>query len=256
MISFAKPKRKRKSKRRRDAPDSSYNGTDMAEPEKRASERLSAFYAAEPAVRLGATNKKKQENKADADPGKRVENIEKEERPGTPLFTHGKQPVKETVKASGRVIRLAGRTEGEFDGASYETRRTRVTSATGCGNCGDDDCIRVRGILVAKYHVTTNVTLPSVSDYPDLTPCQQRRVRNAINNVLAPHEQRHVAAFETYNGVTRRRFDLTLCRSEFEPTIRSMFEEEEQARRTAAKNASDDLDPFFFDVDLECEDKK
>jgi predicted nucleic acid-binding OB-fold protein len=96
--------------------------------------------------------------------------------------------------------------------------------------------------------------LPRVSDYPDLTPCQRQRVRDAIHNILTPHEQEHVTAFNRYNGTTSRRFDLTLCRNNFESTIRSMFEGEERARRQAAQAASDALDPFYFDVDLNCED--
>jgi predicted nucleic acid-binding OB-fold protein len=96
--------------------------------------------------------------------------------------------------------------------------------------------------------------LPRVSDYPDLTSCQRERVRNAIHNILTPHEQEHVTAFNKYNGTTSRRFDLTLCRGNFEGTIRSMFEGEERARRQAAQAASDALDPFYFDVDLNCKD--
>jgi hypothetical protein len=57
-----------------------------------------------------------------------------------------------------------------------------------------------------------------------------------------------------YNGTTQRQFDLTLCRSDFDNTIRAMFEAEEKARRTAAQAASDALDPFHFDVDLDCVD--
>jgi hypothetical protein len=102
--------------------------------------------------------------------------------------------------------------------------------------------------------VQTSVTLPSVSDFPGLTPCQQRRVQDAIDNILAPHEQEHVRAFETYNGTTRPAFDLTLCRSEFDGAIQRMFDAEAQARRAAAQAASDALDPFHFDVDLNCEE--
>jgi hypothetical protein len=111
------------------------------------------------------------------------------------------------------------------------------------------------GDLVATYAVTTTITLPRVSDFPNLSVCQRQRVRDAIANVLAPHEQQHVAAFNTYNGATRRRFDVTLCRSTFDSTIRTMFEAEERTRRSAAQAASDALDPFHFDVDLNCEDR-
>ena len=81
-------------------------------------------------------------------------------------------------------------------------------------------------------------------------------MQDAIDNVLAPHEQQHVSAFNTYRGTTNRQFDLTLCRNEFDATIRSMVESEESARRSAAQAASDALDPFHFDVDLDCEDEE
>ena len=35
---------------------------------------------------------------------------------------------------------------------------------------------------------------------------------NAIDIVLAPHEQQHVAAFQAYIGIVSTPFDLTLCR--------------------------------------------
>jgi hypothetical protein len=112
----------------------------------------------------------------------------------------------------------------------------------------------VTGDLIATYSVATTVTLPSVNDFPNLTRCQRQRVQDAIDNVLAPHEQQHVAAYNTYNGTTSRNFDLTLCRSQFDATIRGMFKAEERARLSAAKAASAALDPFHFDVDLNCQD--
>lgn len=64
-----------------------------------------------------------------------------------------------------------------------------------------------------------------------------------------------MAAFNTYNGVTRQPFNLTLCRSAFDAAIRRLFTTEERARRAAAQDASDALDPFHFDVDLNCQDR-
>ena len=78
---------------------------------------------------------------------------------------------------------------------------------------------------------------------------------DAIDNILAPHEQKHVEAFKKYNGTTLRPFDLTLCRSEFDGEIQSMFEAEQRDRRNAAQAASDALDPFHFDVELDDEEE-
>ena len=173
--------------------------------------------------------------------------------PTLPALNHSGQGEPEQVTAFNRgPLRLQGRTDADFDGGSFETTGVRVRPGTGCGGCGD--CIHVTGTLVAHYSVATHVTLPSVSDYPNLTSCQRRRVQHAINTVLAPHEQRHVRAFRRYNGTTRRHFDLTLCRTEFDGAIDSMFQAEAQARQQAAQAASDALDPFFFDVDLDCDE--
>jgi hypothetical protein len=68
------------------------------------------------------------------------------------------------------------------------------------------------------------VTLPSVHDFPDLTACQRQRVRDAISNVLAPHEQRHVGAFRTYNGTVRTPFSITLCGADFDSSIQAVHD--------------------------------
>ena len=153
-------------------------------------------------------------------------------------------------------LRLRGRTDATYDGGRFQTQNVTVRPATDCTGCSGRNCVHVTGTLEAIYSVATTVTLPRVADFPDLTPCQQRRVQNAIDNVLAPHEQQHVAAFQQYNGTTRRAFDLTLCRSEFDGAIQRMFEAEERARRAAAQAASDALDPFHFDVDVDCEEPR
>jgi hypothetical protein len=172
-----------------------------------------------------------------------------------PLVYGAGQPHQVSVFGRRGTLRLQGRTDANFDGGSFHTQNVVARGATDCEGCSGKACLHVTGTLIATYAVTTRVTLPQVSDYPDLTPRQQQRVRDAIENVLAPHEQAHVRAFATYNGTTRRPFDLTLCRSAFEDAIRSMFTAEEQARHQAAQAASDALDPFHFDVDLSCEEE-
>jgi len=162
-------------------------------------------------------------------------------------------PAQDSARANS--ISLAGLTEANFDGGSFETQHVRVSAAESCDSCSESDpCVHVTGVLVSRFHVTTTVTLPGVGEYPDLTPCQRRRVQDAITNVLAPHEQQHVQAFRQYNGVTRTPFDLTLCRSDFESTIQGMFAGLESTRRSSAQAASDALDPFNFTVDLDCEE--
>lgn len=221
-----------------------------------------AFYKSGPMLAMpevfdgsGRDSRKYQADEADADNG-RAAVVADSLHTVIPvsLQTSGKgDPSRDSAKAS--TVRLEGRTDADYDGGSFATQNVRVSAAQGCEACGDGDpCIRARGTLVARYHVTTTVTLPSADDFPDLTPCQRARVQRAIDTVLAPHEQEHVRAFRRYNGVTRTPFDVTLCRSEFDATIRSLFDDQEAARRQEAQDASDRLDPFHFDVDIDCEE--
>lgn len=173
-------------------------------------------------------------------------------KPIAPVIGRGKR--QEAVAYANQSLSLQGHTDASFNGGSFRTTNVTTTAGSGCSDCSDSDCIQVTGTLVTDYRVSTSVTLPSVSDFPDLTRCQQDRVRDAINNVLSPHEQQHVSAFGTYNGATSRPFDTTLCRAQFEDFIRDLVAQEEGPRRAAAQAASDALDPFNFDVDLDCTD--
>lgn len=217
------------------------------------SERLSAFYTTGPVLHLDGRHNK------DATQSKLAGSMSDQESttPEEPMTLTTLQGTGQThqVSAHAQSLRLEGRTDATYDGGSFRTDNVRLRRGTGCDGCEAVDCVHVTGTLVATYSVATTVTLPRVTDFPDLTPCQRARVRNAITNVLAPHEQQHVAAFRQYNGTTRRQFNLTLCRSEFDSAIRAMFEADESARRAAAQAASDALDPFHFDVDLNCEDR-
>jgi hypothetical protein len=159
----------------------------------------------------------------------------------------------EQLHSTGHSVTLQGRTDTDFR-SSFRTENARTTPATGCEGCDASGCVRARGVLVSTYTVTTTVTLPSVNDFPNLTRCQLQRVQNAITNVLAPHEQRHVRAFRTYSGTTRQAFDLTVCRDALDGAIQSMHDGEQSTRQAAAQARSDALDPFSFDVDLDCEE--
>jgi hypothetical protein len=150
-------------------------------------------------------------------------------------------------------LALRGRTNASFR-STFQTLNMRTTPGSGCTGCADVACVNVSGTLESTFRVTTRVSLPSVSDFPGLTPCQRERVQNAITTVLAPHEQEHVAAFNTYNGIVRALFDLSLCRSTFEARIKAMHDETERERQAAAQAASDALDPFEFEVDLNCKE--
>ena len=151
-------------------------------------------------------------------------------------------------------LSLQGVTRARFNGGSFRTTNVHTSAGSSCDGCEGADCVQVSGTLVIDYRVTTTVSLPHVTDFPDLTPCQKQRVQDAITNVLAPHEQQHVAAFNGYNGSTQQPFSATLCRDQFDSFIRGLVAQEEGPRQAAVQATSDALDPFDFDVDLDCTD--
>jgi hypothetical protein len=176
-----------------------------------------------------------------------------EVEPVVPVEGQG-QAHEAVVHANPPSVRLRGTTRARFNGGSFRTENVTTLPASSCRGCGRRNCVNVTGDLVTEYVVTTTVTLPRVSQFPRLTPCQRERVQDGIDTVLAPHEQEHVAAFEQYNGETQRSFNMVTCRAAFPGAIRRMVREEERPRRAAAQAASDGLDPFHFDVDLDCTD--
>ena len=158
-------------------------------------------------------------------------------------------------KVFGKSVHLEGSTVPNFK-ASAKLLNRKATTSKDCAGCVPPECVHVTGTLQFSYSVATSVTLPKVSDFPDLTPCEKKKVQDAINNILAPHEQQHVKAFKTYDGSTKQSFDQTLCKSEVSGAISSLFTAEQSARQAQAQAASDALDPFNFDFDLNCEDAK
>jgi hypothetical protein len=160
-----------------------------------------------------------------------------------------------TTQVAAYGLALRGRTDATFSN-SFSTEDGQARPATGCTGCGGSECIRATGTLVSTFQVATTVTLPSVDDFPGLTPCQRQRVQSGITNVLAPHEQQHVAAFQTYNGTLRTPFNLKLCRDEFDARVQSLHNGIAASRQAGAQARSDALDPFTFEVDLNCQDNQ
>jgi hypothetical protein len=171
--------------------------------------------------------------------------------PVTDVSGHGRP---HTATAHGGNVVLKGKTNARFDGGSFHTENLSTEAGSGCKLCKAKDCVHITGQVVTTYKVTTNVSLPSMSQFANLTPCQRQAVKDAIDSRLAPHEQDHVAAFGQYNGTSSQDLDVTTCRSGFTSKVQQMVNTEERQRRADAQAASDALDPFQIDVDLDCED--
>jgi hypothetical protein len=128
--------------------------------------------------------------------------------------------------------------------------------ARDCSGCIPQECVRCSGSLVVTYQSSPIVRLPSIPPRLRriLRPCQLRIVQDAIDTILAPHERQHEAALNTYNGTTRRSYNITGCRSEIESTIQGLISTEEQTRRSAALTLHHALDPFNPTINIDCED--
>jgi hypothetical protein len=134
------------------------------------------------------------------------------------------------------------------------TAKNEVTKKSkNCDGCDDDSCVSITGSLIVPYSVATTVNLPPVP--ANLTPCQQDRVRTAINTTLSAHEQQHVKAFQTFNGTASLPLNYQGCSDGYVSYQEGLAEAEYERRKTAADAKSAALDPFSVPVDLCCKDK-
>ncbi len=185
----------------------------------------------------------------------------KEFSPAKGLNLSGKgSPGKAVNFGNGQGVQLRGRTDADYANNGWSLVNENLARGSGCEGCNDRQCVQYSATVRSTFQVATNVTLPSMSDYSHLSECQQQRIRNAINNVLAPHEQQHVAAFRTYNGTVDTPISLMACRNQLATLVRSRADTThrsvETPRRASAQGASDALDPFVVNVDLNCDSQK
>jgi len=98
-------------------------------------------------------------------------------------------------------------------------------------------------------HVT--ISMPDVPG--GLTACQERRVRAFLRDVLRPHENDHARRLRTYDGTTRRAFDLTGCgQAAVQEKLQEMHDTEAADRAAKADAKSAEIDPFIREIDLDC----
>ncbi len=150
------------------------------------------------------------------------------------------------------MVTFKGETEGTFDGGVGQTKNLKAVPAKGCEGCADSECFSVTGTLEITYHVSTTVTLPEVP--AGLTPCQEKRVREAIDTKIAPHEDQHVSAFGTYNGTVKLPINYKGCKEGLADFVQAMHDKDAAAREATARAKSAALDPFHVNVDLDCEE--
>jgi len=150
-------------------------------------------------------------------------------------------------------LNIEGLTDAVYNKGAGNVVGEKKKAAKDCEDCVDD-CVSVSGTLVVPYDVQTTVSLPDVPD--DLRPCQQQRVAAAIKGKLAPHEQKHVAAFKTFNGKAFLPVKYKGCDGGYNSYLEDLAQAEYERRKDIADKKSAALDPYSVDVDLCCKDKE
>ncbi len=149
----------------------------------------------------------------------------------------------------GRTITLEGVTHFTFNPEQFSVGETPLQQGSDCDGCEGRDCVSVSTEVTITYSVTTNVVLPSPDDFPGLSDCERANVQNAIDTVLAPHEQEHVDTLHQYDGTETVPFSATFCRGDFDRLVAEFASAREQARRAPIEQQNRDLDPFSFTFD-------
>jgi hypothetical protein len=152
-------------------------------------------------------------------------------------------------------ITLHGQAEPFFDGGQAKVLNAQVKRKKGCDCPQDEPCMTGSGTLKVTYKVDVTVTMPDLPG--DLSPCQERRVRDFLRTVLGPHEQDHAARLRSYDGTTSRPFSVTACgRSALDEAvntkIQQMQNDEHNQRSSDAETKSAAIDPFNRPINLNC----
>ncbi len=164
-----------------------------------------------------------------------------------------------TVFGSGstKTLGVHGETKASYKD-NYEITDQKKEPSKECDKgCPKGQCVHVTGNLKSTFTVTTQIKLPSVSQYPGLTECQKKAVQTFINTTLKEHEQKHAAAFAQYNGEELEPVDETGCISQLDPKFQARHTAKETQRKAAADLASRSLDPYDVDIPgFDCGDKQ
>ncbi|MHB8624835.1 MAG: hypothetical protein ACYDBJ_00335 [Aggregatilineales bacterium] len=120
--------------------------------------------------------------------------------------------------------------------------------------------IKATGTTVMTFTSTAEYTLPSVPA-AITNSCERAKYQTAIDTTLRAHEEKHKAAFLTYNGTASAQVNVTADDNDalLAAVSAATLTPTTDARYDAAKKKSSDVDPkggFVFQPDLSGCDKK
>ncbi len=147
-------------------------------------------------------------------------------------------------------VNVQGHTDANYSHSFSHSGSQRKGS--NCADCSGDECMVNTGTIVSVFRANPAVTLPSVPD--GLSECEAKAVSTFINTTLSAHEQRHVAAFNTYNATIRTPYTYRGCASGLDAYAEGIHNGIESSRRASADAASAALDPFNPAIPCNCPD--
>ena len=155
-----------------------------------------------------------------------------------------------------------GVTNATYNKPGFTTKDEKATPAAPPKDVKpENDLVDVTATAVCTYQATVTISLPSVPT--GLTACQTKRVKDAIDNKLAPHEKQHESAMKQYDGTYEEAFTLkqvlrSTITAQLTAKAKEIADAQQAIRQKAAQDASDALDkpPFVVIVDLNCKDDK
>lgn len=155
------------------------------------------------------------------------------------------------VLHNGTLASVHGTAEGQFNGGPWTVEKQKVGRGKGCVEC--DECVQATGTVVANYSVGVTITMPDVPE--GLTECEAATMRKWISTTLRAHENEHKRRLETYNGTTRRAFNIKGCSAdEITAKIEAQQTTEAEAREKKAADYSALIDPYEVDIPNKCKD--
>jgi len=148
-------------------------------------------------------------------------------------------------------VQVQGRTDFNPQPSSFSVKGGTTRPATTCEECTAPDCITAQGTIVSVFQSAPTITLPAVPD--GLSECEANAVRRFIDTTLLRHEQQHVLAFKTYDGVVSTRLNYTGCQSGLDAHVQAIHDGIDVQRSNAAIARSNALDPFNAPIPCNCE---
>ena len=151
-------------------------------------------------------------------------------------------------------LTLRGRTDATFS-SSFRTRNVRTSAATGCDNCADSECVHVTGTLESTFRVTTTRDVAERERLSRLDPLPaSARARRHYQRARPARATACRRISHATTALSRRHSISPSAAPSSTRASRTSTTRLTARRQSAARAASDALDPFQFDVDLDCQD--